>query len=111
MVGGMRTRRMRHTMTSSQLPSMSAEEHISQLTAQIVALQAQLAHCSWSPPPPQPRAAPPPTPKPPKVATPTPISCAQDDLEHFKAECSLFLDMGFSGVMGELSSLFFVLFY
>src|SRR5258707_11576515 len=30
---------------------MSTEEHIAQLMAQITALQAQLAHRSWSPPP------------------------------------------------------------
>src|SRR5258705_361758 len=72
---------------------MSTKEHINQLTAQVVALQAQLAHCSWSPPPPQPSTAPTPAPKPPKVATPTPFSSAQDDLDHFKAECSLYLSM------------------
>src|SRR5258705_262330 len=45
---------------------MSTEEHIAQLTAQVAALQAQLAHRSWSPPPPQPSTAPVPTLKPPK---------------------------------------------
>src|SRR5258708_4114136 len=74
---------------------MSTEEHITQLTAQIMALQAQLARCSRSPPPapPQPTAAPPPPPKPPKVSPPSPFSGAQDDLDHFKAECSLYLSM------------------
>ncbi len=48
---------------------MSTEEHINQLTAQVAALQAQLAHHSQSPPPPQPSTAPTPTPKPHKVAT------------------------------------------
>src|SRR5258707_12724622 len=71
---------------------MSTEEHIAQLTAQIAALQAQLAHCSQSPPPPQP-SAPPPPPKPPKVSAPSPFSGAQDDLDCFKAECSLYLSM------------------
>src|SRR5260221_24086 len=52
---------------------MSTEEHIAQLTAQVAALQAQLAHCSWSPPPPQPSAAPVPTPNPPKAGTPPPF--------------------------------------
>src|SRR5260221_3617038 len=111
MVGGMRTRRMRHTMTSSQLPSMSAEEHISKLTAQVVALQAQLAHCSWSPPPPQPSAVPTPAPKPPKVATPTPFSSAQDDLDHFKAECSLYLSMQSAKFTDEQSNNLVVLFF
>ena len=59
---------------------MSTEEHIAQLTAQVAALQAQLAHCSQSLPPPQPSAAPIPTPKPPKVVTPSPFSGTQDDL-------------------------------
>src|SRR5258705_2765889 len=72
---------------------MSTEEHIAQLTAQVAALQAQLAHHSQSPPPPQPSAAPAPTPKPPKVVAPTPFSGAQDNLDHFKAECSLYLSM------------------
>src|SRR5258707_5414676 len=52
---------------------MSTEEPIAQLTAQVAALQAQLAHCSRSPPPPQPSTAPVPTPKPPKVAAPSPF--------------------------------------
>src|SRR5258707_11879348 len=74
---------------------MSTEEHITQLMAQITALQAQLAHRSWSPPPApaQPSAAPPPPPKPPKVSAPSPFSGAQDDLDCFKAECSLYLSM------------------
>src|SRR5258705_2117178 len=80
-------------MTPSQCLSMSTEEHINQLTAQVAALQAQLAHRSQSPPPPQPSAAPTPAPKLPKVATSTPFSGTQDDLDHFKAECSLYLSM------------------
>src|SRR5258708_25063020 len=72
--------------------TMSTEEHITQLTAQIAALQAQLAHRSRSPPPPQPSAPPPPL-KPPKVSTPSPFSGAQDNLDCFKAKCSLYLSM------------------
>src|SRR5260221_14025619 len=74
---------------------MSTEEHIAQLTAQITALQAQLAHCSWSPPPApaQPSAAPPPPPKPPKGSPPSPFSGAQDDLNRSKAKCSLYPSM------------------
>src|SRR5258707_12520655 len=90
---------------------MSTEEHIAQLTAQVTALQAQLAHCSQSPPPPQPSAAPVPTLKPPKVATPTPFSSTQDDLDHFKAECSLYLSMRSAEFMDEQSSILFVLLY
>src|SRR5258708_24127487 len=97
--------------TLSQCLSMSTEEHINQLTAQVVALQAQLAHCSWSPPPPQPSAAPTPTPKPPKVATPTPFSSAQDNLDCFKAECSLYLSMRSAKFTDKQSSVLFVLSY
>src|SRR5258707_15878032 len=90
---------------------MSPEEHITQLTAQVAALQAQLAHRSQSPPPPQPSTAPVPTPKPPKVATPTLFSSAQDDLDRFKAECSLYLSMRHSEFPDEHSNVLFILSY
>src|SRR6266436_2336738 len=92
---------------------MSTEEHIAQLTAQIMALQAQLAHCSQSPPPApaQPSAAPPPPPKPPNVSTPSPFSGAQDDLDRFKAKCSLYLSMRCSEFPDECSNALFVLSY
>src|SRR5258707_3524089 len=81
--------------------------------AQIMALQAQLAHCSWSPPPApaQPSAAPPPPPKPPKVSTPPPFSGAQDDLSCFKAQCSLYLRMRHSQFPDERRNALFVLSY
>src|SRR5258707_10999327 len=90
---------------------MSTEEHIAQLTAQVAALQAQLAHHSWSPPPPQPSAAPVPTPKPPKVATPSPFSSTQDNLDRFKAECSLYLSIRHSKFPDECSNILFVPLY
>src|SRR6266478_1969479 len=90
---------------------MSTEEHITQLTAQIAALQAQLAHRSRSPPPPQPSAAPPPPPKPPKVSAPSPFSGVQDDLDCFKAKCSLYLSMRQSEFLDEHSNVLFVLLY
>src|SRR5258708_5492479 len=92
---------------------MSTEEHITQLMAQITALQAWLACCSQSPPPApaQPSAAPPPPPKPPKVSTPSPFSGAQDDLDHFKAECSLYLSMRRSEFPDECSNALFILSY
>src|SRR5260370_18752644 len=90
---------------------MSTEEHIAQLTAQVAALQAQLACCSQSPPPPQPSAAPAPALKPPKVATPTLFSSAQDDLDCFKAECSLYLSMRHSEFPDEHSNVLFILSY
>src|SRR5258705_8208736 len=90
---------------------MSTKEHIAQLTAQITALQAQLTCHSWSPPPPQPSAAPPLPPKPPKVSAPSPFSGAQDDLDCFKAECSLYLSMRQSEFPDECSNVPFVLLY
>src|SRR5258708_1579666 len=78
---------------------MSTDEHINQLTAQVAALQAQLAHHSQSPPPPQPSAAP----------TPTPFSGAQDDLDHFKAECSHYLSMRSTKFMDKWSRILFIL--
>src|SRR5258707_9346327 len=92
---------------------MSTKEHIAQLTAQIMALQAQLAHRSQSPPPApaQPSAAPPPPPKPPKVSAPSPFSGVQDDLDHFKAECSLYLSMRRSEFPDERSNALFILSY
>src|SRR5260221_5670839 len=92
---------------------MSTEEHIAQLMAQITALQAQLACHSWSPPPAraQPSAAPPPPPKPPKVSAPSPFSGAQDDLDRFKAECSLYLSMRHSEFLDKHSNALFVLSY
>src|SRR5258708_461243 len=92
---------------------MSTKEHITQLMAQIMALQAQLAHHSWSPPPApaQPSAAPPPPPKPPKVSAPSPFSGVQDDLDHFKAECSLYLSMRHSKFLDKCSNALFILSY
>src|SRR6266404_1777758 len=92
---------------------MSTEEHIAQLTAQIMALQAQLAHRSRSPPPApaQPSATPPPPLKPPKVSAPSPLSGAQDNLDHFKAECSLYLSMRQSEFLDEHSNVLFILLY
>src|SRR5258708_4713979 len=91
--------------------AMSTKEHIAQLTAQITALQAQLTHHSQSPPPPQPSAAPPPPPKPPKVSAPSPFSGVQDDLDCFKAKCSLYLSMRQSEFLDEHSNVLFILLY
>src|SRR5260221_3979395 len=92
---------------------MSTEEHITQLTAQITALQAQLARRSWSPPPAiaQPSAAPPPPPKPLKVSAPSPFSGVQDNLDCFKAKCSLYLSMRRSEYLDECSTALFILSY
>src|SRR5258708_35142178 len=92
---------------------MSTEEHIAQLTAQIMAPQAQLACRSWSPPPApaQPSAAPHPPPKPPKVSAPSPFSGVQDNLDCFKAECSLYLSMRRSEFLDKHSNALFILSY
>src|SRR5258705_3326221 len=92
---------------------MSTKEHIAQLMAQITALQAQLARRSQSPPPApaQPSTAPPPPPKPPKVSAPSPFSGVQDDLDRFKAKCSLYLSMRHSEFPDEHSNALFVLSY
>src|SRR6266436_2753584 len=90
--------------------TMSTEEHITQLTAQIATLQAQLACCSQSPPPPQPSAPPPPL-KPPKVSAPSPFSGAQDNLDCFKAKCSLYLSMRQSEFLDKHSNVLFILSY
>src|SRR5258707_7108541 len=90
---------------------MSTEEHIAQLTAQIAALQAQLTCHSQSPPPPQPSAVPPPPPNPPKVSAPSPFSGAQEDLDHFKAKCSLYLSMRQSKFPDKCSNILFILLY
>src|SRR5258707_9226729 len=92
---------------------MSTEEHIAQLMAQITALQAQLACRSRAPPPAprQPSAAPPPPLKPPKVSATSPFSGAQDDLDRFKAECSLYLSMRCSKFPDERSNALFILSY
>src|SRR5260221_3282215 len=92
---------------------MSTKEHIAQLMAQIMALQAQLAPRSPPPPPApaQPSSAPPPPLKPPKVSPPSPFSGAQDDLDRFKAECSLYLSMRRSEFPDKCSNTLFVLSY
>src|SRR5260370_21207703 len=91
--------------------TMSTEEHITQLTAQTAALQAQLTCHSQSPPPPPPSAAPPPPPKPPKVSAPSPFSGAQDDLDCFKAKCSLYLSLRQSTFPHERHTVLFILSY
>src|SRR5260221_13974338 len=92
---------------------MSTKEHIAQFMAQILAPQAQLPRCRRPPPPApaQPSAAPPPPPKPPKVSAPSPFSGAQDDLDRFKAECSLYLSMRCSEFPDECSNALFILSY
>ncbi|KAF8327872.1 uncharacterized protein EI90DRAFT_3126494 [Cantharellus anzutake] len=90
-------------------PLMSLEEQILELTRQLQDLQTQLA--TQRQPAPPPAAAPAPTRKPPKVATPTPFSRSQDDLDRFKAECRLYMSMHHAEFPDEYSQVLFILSY
>ena len=67
------------------------EEQVALLTQQIQVLQNQLSARSPSPPVDPP--PPPTTTKLPKIATPTPFTGLQDDLDRFKAECALYIHL------------------
>src|SRR5258708_4789324 len=80
-------------LSPSSFPSpttmVTLEEQVTLLTQQIQVLQNQLSAWSLSPP-----VDPPPLPtttKLPKITAPTPFTGLQDDLNHFKAECSLYI--------------------
>src|SRR5258705_3971988 len=88
---------------------MSLKEQVAQLTLQIQVLQNQLSTQTMSPP-----VDPPPPPtmmKPLKIATPTPFTGLQDDLDHFKAECSLCRQLPGSKFPDETSWMLFILLY
>src|SRR5260370_13061814 len=89
---------------------MDQEDQVDQLTAQIQALQAQIAAQAGGP---TPLHAPAPAPalRPPKVAPPSPFSGGQDDLERFKAECNLYLMMRQAEFPDECSHILFILSY
>src|SRR5258707_11306526 len=57
-----------------------------------------------SPPPPA-------TTKLPKIAAPTPFTGLQDDLDHFKVECSLYIHLQGSEFPDETSQMLFILSY
>ena len=89
----------------------SLKEQVAILTQQIQALQNQLSAQTTSPP-----ADPPPPPattttKLLKIATPTPFTGLQDDLDHFKAECSLYICLQGSEFPDETSWMLFILSY
>src|SRR6266436_9630787 len=79
--------------SSSSFPSPTTmatlEEQVALLMQQIQALQNQLSTQTPSPPvdPPPPTAMT----KLPKIVAPTPFTGLQDDLDCFKAECSLYI--------------------
>src|SRR5258705_9084656 len=88
---------------------VTLEEQVALLTQQIQVLQNQLSAQSLSPPvdlPPLPT-----TTKLPKIATPTPFTGLQDDLDHFKVECSLYICLQGSEFPDETSQMLFILSY
>src|SRR6266436_6949431 len=84
-------------------------EQVTLLTQQIQALQNQLSARSPSPPidPPPP----PTTTKLLKIAAPTLFTGLQDDLNHFKVECSLYICLQGSKFPDKMSQMLFILSY
>ena len=85
------------------------KEQVALLMQQIQVLQNQLS--TWSPLPP---IDPPPLPtmtKLLKIATPTPFTGLQDDLDRFKAECALYICLQGSEFPDDMSKMLFILSY
>src|SRR5258705_9963467 len=85
------------------------KEQVTLLTQQIQALQNQLS--AWSPSPPVDLPPPPTTTKLPKITAPTPFTGLQDDLDRFKAECSLYICLRGSEFPNKTSRMLFILSY
>src|SRR5258707_15780671 len=85
------------------------KEQVTLLTQQIQVLQNQLSTWSLSPPVDPP--PPPTTTKLPKIAAPTPFTGLQDDLDCFKAECSLYICLQGSEFPDKMSQMLFILSY
>ncbi len=88
----------------------SLEDQVALLTQQIQVLQNQLSAQTTSPatdPPPPP----PTTTKLPKIAAPTPCTGLQDNLDRFKAECSLYICLQGSEFPDKTSQMLFILSY
>src|SRR5260221_8283567 len=85
------------------------EEQVALLTQQIQVLQNQLSTQSPSPPVDPP--PPPTTTKLLNIATPPLFTGLQDDLDHFKAECSLYICLQGSEFPDETSRMLFILSY
>ena len=84
---------------------LSLEDQVAQLMLQIQVLQNQLSTQTTSLP-----VDPPPPPamtKLPKITTPTPFTGLQDDLDHFKAECSLYICLQGSEFPDKMSQMLF----
>src|SRR5258707_12288545 len=88
---------------------LSLKDQVTLLTQQIQALQNQLSTQTTSLP-----ADPPPPPamtKLLKIAAPTPFTGLQDDLDHFKVECSLCIHLQGSEFPNKTSQMLFILSY
>src|SRR5258708_5443369 len=85
------------------------KEQVALLMQQIQVLQNQLSTCTPSPPVDLP--PPPATTKLLKITAPTPFTGLQDDLDHFKAECSLYICLQGSEFPDETSRMLFILSY
>src|SRR5258706_3685246 len=88
---------------------VTLKEQVALLTQQIQVLQNQLSTQSLSPPVDPP--PPPTTTKLPKITAPTLFTGLQDDLDHFKAECSLYICLQGSEFPDETSWMLFILSY
>src|SRR6266404_7880300 len=88
---------------------VTLEEQVTLLTQQIQALQNQLS--AWSPSPPVDLPPPPTTTKLLNIAAPTPFTGLQDDLNHFKVECSLYICLQGSKFPNKMSQMLFILSY
>src|SRR5258705_10350321 len=85
------------------------KEQVTLLMQQIQVLQNQLS--TQTPSPPVDLPPPPATTKLLKIATPTPFTGLQDDLDHFKVECSLYICLRGSEFPDEMSWMLFILSY
>ena len=85
------------------------EEQVALLTQQIQALQNQLS--AWSPLPPVDPPLPPTMTKLPKIAMPTLFTGLQDDLNRFKAECTLYILLQGPEFPDDTSKMLFILSY
>src|SRR5260221_14174492 len=88
---------------------VTLKEQVALLMQQIQVLQNQLS--AWPPSPPVDLPPPPATTKLLKIAMPTPFTGLQDDLDCFKAECSLYICLQGSKFPNETSRMLFILSY